>query len=97
MWVRPDINAPKQRENPSANGLNKLLMSRSTLDTLGPTFSRSFLRGGKHIAVTTYAHSTESVNGVGGKKVPGSFAIPAPGGSEGTVGSGGGADEHPWS
>ena len=48
-------------------------------------------------AVLTYAYSTESVNGVVGKKVPGSFAIPAPAGPEGTVGSGGGADEHPLS
>ena len=43
-------------------------------------------------AVLTYAYSTESVNGVPGKKVPGNFTIPAPAGPEGTVGSGGGAD-----
>ncbi len=41
-------------------------------------------------AVLTYAYSTESVNGVPGEKVPGNFTIPAPGGPEGTVGSGGG-------
>ena len=39
----------------------------------------------------TYAYSTETVNGVPGKKVPGKFTIPAPAGPEGTVGSGGGA------
>jgi Zn-dependent M28 family amino/carboxypeptidase len=42
-------------------------------------------------AVLTYAYSTETVNGVPGKKVPGNFTIPAPAGPEGTVGSGGGA------
>jgi Zn-dependent M28 family amino/carboxypeptidase len=42
-------------------------------------------------AVLTYAYSTESVNGVPGIRVPGSFRIPAPAGPEGTVGSGGGA------
>ena len=46
-------------------------------------------------AVLTYAYSTESVNGVPGRRVPGNFTIPAPAGPEGTVGSGGGADhEH---
>ncbi len=45
-------------------------------------------------AVLTYAYSTESVNGVKGKKVPGNFTIPAPAGPEGTVGSGGGAAPH---
>ena len=35
-------------------------------------------------AVLTYAYSTESVNGVPGKRVPGNFRIPAPAGSEGT-------------
>ena len=35
-------------------------------------------------AVLTYAYSTESVNGVKGKKVPGNFTIPAPAGPEGT-------------
>ena len=42
-------------------------------------------------AVLTYAYSTETVNGVPGKKVPGKFTIPEPAGPEGTVGSGGGA------
>ena len=41
-------------------------------------------------AVLTYAHSTESVNGVPGTVVPGRFTIPEPAGPEGTVGSGGG-------
>jgi Zn-dependent M28 family amino/carboxypeptidase len=46
-------------------------------------------------AVLTYAYSTESVNGVVGKKVPGGFTLPAPAGPEGTVGSGGGlAHDH---
>lgn len=45
-------------------------------------------------AVLTYAYSTESVNGVPGKKVPGKFTIPAPAGPEGTVGSGGGGAPH---
>ena len=45
-------------------------------------------------AVLTYAHSTESVNGVVGTPVPGRFTIPAPAGPEGTVGSGGGGAEH---
>jgi Zn-dependent M28 family amino/carboxypeptidase len=35
-------------------------------------------------AVLTFAYSTESVNGVPGKRVPGSFAIPVPAGPEGT-------------
>jgi Zn-dependent M28 family amino/carboxypeptidase len=35
-------------------------------------------------AILTYAYSTESVNGVPGKRVPGNFRIPAPAGSEGT-------------
>jgi Zn-dependent M28 family amino/carboxypeptidase len=35
-------------------------------------------------AVMTFAHSTEAVNGVPGKKVPGSFTIPAPAGPEHT-------------
>jgi Zn-dependent M28 family amino/carboxypeptidase len=42
-------------------------------------------------AVLTYAYSTEAVNGVTGRVVPGFFPIPAPAGPEGTVGSGGGA------
>jgi Zn-dependent M28 family amino/carboxypeptidase len=45
-------------------------------------------------AVLTYAYSTESVNGVKGKKVPGNFTIPLPAGPEGT-GAGGGFKEHP--
>jgi len=35
-------------------------------------------------AVLTYAYSTETVNGVSGKKVPGKFTIPVPAGPEGT-------------
>ena len=35
-------------------------------------------------AILTYAYSTQSVNGVPGKRVPGRFQIPAPAGSEGT-------------
>ena len=35
-------------------------------------------------SLLTYAHSTESVNGVPGRRVPGNFQIPAPAGSEGT-------------
>jgi Zn-dependent M28 family amino/carboxypeptidase len=35
-------------------------------------------------AVLTYAYSTQTVNGEVGKKVPGSFTIPAPAGPEGT-------------
>ena len=45
-------------------------------------------------AVLTYAYSTETVNGVPGKRVPGKFTIPAPAGPEGTVGSGGGGADH---
>jgi Zn-dependent M28 family amino/carboxypeptidase len=45
-------------------------------------------------AVLTYAYSTETVNGVPGRKVPGNFTIPAPAGPEGTVGSDGGGAEH---
>jgi len=45
-------------------------------------------------SVLTYAYSTESVNGVPGKEVPGEFTIPAPAGPEGTVGSGGGSAPH---
>ena len=45
-------------------------------------------------AVLTYAYSTESVNGVPGKKVPGNFTIPAPAGPEGTS-AGGGSAENP--
>ena len=35
-------------------------------------------------SILTYAYSTESVNGVPGRKVPGNFQIPAPAGPEGT-------------
>jgi Zn-dependent M28 family amino/carboxypeptidase len=35
-------------------------------------------------SLLTYLYSTESVNGVPGKKVPGTFTIPAPAGSQGT-------------
>ena len=35
-------------------------------------------------ALLTYAYSTESVNGVPGRRVSGNFQIPAPAGSEGT-------------
>jgi Zn-dependent M28 family amino/carboxypeptidase len=35
-------------------------------------------------AILTYAYSTQSVNGVPGKRVPGTFQIPAPAGPEGT-------------
>jgi Zn-dependent M28 family amino/carboxypeptidase len=35
-------------------------------------------------SVLTFAYSTETVNGVAGKRVPGSFTIPAPAGPEGT-------------
>ena len=42
-------------------------------------------------AVLTYAYSTESVNGVVGRNVPGRFPIPPPAGPEGTVGGDGGA------
>ncbi len=46
-------------------------------------------------AVLTYAHSTESVNGVRGVPVRGNFAVPAPAGPEHTfAGPLGGEDEH---
>jgi len=35
-------------------------------------------------AVLMYSYSTQSVNGVPGKKIPGNFRLPAPAGSEGT-------------
>jgi Zn-dependent M28 family amino/carboxypeptidase len=35
-------------------------------------------------SVLTFAYSTETVNGVAGKRVPGAFALPAPAGPEGT-------------
>ncbi|MFE6963546.1 M28 family metallopeptidase [Agromyces sp. NPDC057679] len=42
------------------------------------------------LTVLAYSYSTESVNGVVGKKVPGGLVLPAPAGPEGTVGSDGG-------
>ena len=46
-------------------------------------------------AVMTFAYSTEAVNGVPGKKVPGKFTIPAPAGPEHTfAGPLGGDSEH---
>ncbi|MDT0141636.1 M28 family peptidase [Microbacterium sp. PRC9] len=48
-------------------------------------------------AVMTYAYSTETVNGVPGKNVPGNFTFPAPAGPQGTVnlpGGGGLAPDH---
>lgn len=45
-------------------------------------------------SVLTYAYSTESVNGVKGRKVPGNFSIPAPAGEQGTFAGGGGGLDH---
>jgi Zn-dependent M28 family amino/carboxypeptidase len=47
-------------------------------------------------AVLTYAYSTESVNGVTGKRVPGNFTLPAPAGPEGVINgdAGGLAHDH---
>jgi hypothetical protein len=46
-------------------------------------------------AMITFAYSTESVNGVQGRKVPGKpFELPAPAGPEGTFAEGGGGLEH---
>jgi Zn-dependent M28 family amino/carboxypeptidase len=42
------------------------------------------------LAVLAYAYSTESVNGVPGKPVPGGLTLPEPAGAEGTWASGGG-------
>lgn len=42
------------------------------------------------LAVLVYAYSTESVNGVVGKHIPGGLSLPAPAGPEGTTGSSGG-------
>ena len=39
-------------------------------------------------AVLTFAYSTETVNGVPGKQVPGSDPLPAPAGPEGTCPAG---------
>ncbi|HXV32513.1 MAG TPA: M28 family metallopeptidase [Gaiellaceae bacterium] len=46
-------------------------------------------------AVMTYMYSTQSINGVKGKQVPGGFDIPAPAGPEGTVNVGGGLAHDP--
>jgi Zn-dependent M28 family amino/carboxypeptidase len=46
-------------------------------------------------AVLTYAYSTETVNGVPGRRVPGNFTIPAPAGPEGTGAGGGFHPGHP--
>ena len=35
-------------------------------------------------AMLTFAYSTESVNGVAGRNIPGGLALPAPAGPEGT-------------
>jgi Zn-dependent M28 family amino/carboxypeptidase len=45
-------------------------------------------------AVSTYAASTESVNGVTGVKIPGNFAVPAPAGPEHTFAGPLGGDDH---
>lgn len=46
-------------------------------------------------AMLTFAYSTESVNGVPGKRVPGKpFQLPAPAGPEGTFAEGGGGGLH---
>ncbi|MET4638128.1 M28 family metallopeptidase [Mycetocola sp. 2940] len=42
------------------------------------------------LSVLVYAYSTESVNGVVGKHIPGGLTLPAPAGPEGTTGSSGG-------
>jgi Zn-dependent M28 family amino/carboxypeptidase len=46
-------------------------------------------------AVMTYMYSTETINGVKGKQVPGRFDIPAPAGPEGIVNVGGGLAHDP--
>lgn len=47
------------------------------------------------LAVLAYSYSTESVNGVVGRNVPGGLQLPTPAGPEGTTGSGGGlAPDH---
>ena len=47
-------------------------------------------------AMLTFAYSTESVNGVPGKKVPGpKFTLPEPAGPEGTFAEGDGGLAHP--
>ncbi|HEX5859020.1 MAG TPA: M20/M25/M40 family metallo-hydrolase, partial [Microbacterium sp.] len=45
-------------------------------------------------AVSTYAASTESVNGVTGVKIPGNFQVPAPAGPEHTFAGPLGGDDH---
>ncbi len=45
------------------------------------------------LAILNYAYSTESVNGVPGRAVPGAIALPAPAGPEGT--NAGGGFQHP--
>ncbi|WP_307785480.1 M20/M25/M40 family metallo-hydrolase [Microbacterium hibisci] len=45
-------------------------------------------------AVSTYAASTESVNGVAGVKIPGNFPVPAPAGPEHTFAGPLGGDDH---
>ncbi len=45
-------------------------------------------------AVSTYAASTESVNGVKGAKIPGNFPVPAPAGPEYTFAGPLGGDDH---
>ena len=55
--------------------------------TRSPTTTNHALRVNADLigfAMLTYAYSTETVNGVPGKKVPGHFTIPAPAGSQGT-------------
>ena len=42
------------------------------------------------LAVLAYSYSTEAVNGVVGKNIPGGLSLPAPAGAEGTFGTGGG-------
>ena len=42
------------------------------------------------LTVLAYSYSTESVNGVVGKNIPGGLNLPVPAGPEGTTGSGGG-------
>ena len=45
-------------------------------------------------AVMTYAYSTEAINGVRGKKVPGKFEMPEPSGPVGSSGGGGLEHDH---
>jgi Zn-dependent M28 family amino/carboxypeptidase len=66
------------------------LLGNVNLTAFGPNL------GAIGFAVLTLAYSTEDVNGVPGREVPGSpsLRLPAPGGPEGTVGSMGGGHEH---